>query len=125
MFLTRAASTAQGIYSPAFFPSFLGWRTMCTRQGLLGSRIQIEGRLAQSPTRESASNWKFIFFFGGEGGKTPGNRNDRVRASPFLGGVRDQTKGVGEPAGAYLSTIEVRRHVFGGEGWPRGMGERG
>jgi hypothetical protein len=33
--------------------------------------------------------------------------------------VRDQTKGVGEPAGAHLSTIEVRRHVLG-DG--RGMG---
>lgn len=40
-------------YTVSIFSSFLGWRTMCTRQGLLGSRIQIEGRLAQSPTRES------------------------------------------------------------------------
>lgn len=37
---------------------------MCTRQGLLGSRIQIEGRLAQSPTRESIE-LEVIFLEGG------------------------------------------------------------
>jgi hypothetical protein len=116
-----AQPAAQGIYSQHFFSSFLGWRTMCTRQGLLGSRIQIDGRLAQSPTREKASNWKF--FFWREGRKDSWeNRNDRVRASPFLGVCVTRPK-VWENRREHISRRLRSDAMFFG-GWPRGMGER-
>jgi hypothetical protein len=116
-----AQPAAQGIYSQHFFPSFLGWRTMCTRQGLLGSRIQIDGRLAQSPTREKASNWKFFFWRGGRKDSWE-NRNDRVRASPFLGVCVTRPK-VWENRREHISRRLRSDAMFFG-GWPRGMGER-